>query len=219
MGYKEAFLKQGKKNADLFKKSGVKTLVTGCSECYHAFRVLYDKFEIRGDLEVLHTSEYFARLIKAGKLKPTKEVAMTVTYHDPCHLGRLGEPYIHWKGKELPGPSRLFDPPREFMRGTYGVYEPPREVLKSIPGLKLVEMDRTKEYAWCCGEGGGVRESNLEFADWTAIERIKEAETTGADAIVSACPGCEQSFASATKKDGNSIKVYDIAELLEKAVE
>jgi Fe-S oxidoreductase len=219
MGYEKVFLKQAKQNADLFKKSGVKTLVTGCSECYHAFKVLYDKFDIKGDLEVLHTSEYFAHLIKEGKLKPTKEVNMTVTYHDPCHLGRLGEPYIHWKGKELPGPSRLFDPPREFMRGTYGVYEPPREVLRSIPGLKLVEMARIKEYAWCCGAGGGVRESNPEFADWTAKERVREAQTTGADALISACPGCEQGFASVTKKGGDSIMVYDIAELLDKAVE
>ncbi len=217
-GYKEDFLRQSQQNMALFKKAGAKTLVTGCADCYHAFKVLYDKFGMKGDLEVLHTTEYLARLIKEGKLKPRKKVAINATYHDPCHLGRLGEPYLHWEGKEIPGHIRIFDPPKEFRRGTYGVYEPPREVLRSIPGLKLFEMDRIKEYAWCCGAGGGVRETNPEFAQWTAQERITEARQTGAEALVTACPGCERSFSDAIKENGSRLKVYDIVELLEKAV-
>jgi Fe-S oxidoreductase len=218
MGYKDDFLRQAKQNVEMFRKAGVKTLVTGCADCYHAFKVLYDKFDLKGDLEVLHTTEYLGRLLKEGRLKPTRKVAASVTYHDPCHLGRLGEPYIHWEGEEIPGHIRIFDPPKEFRRGTYGVYEPPRDVLKSIPGLKLAEMDRIKEYAWCCGAGGGVKESNPEFAAWTAEERIDEAEATGAEAIVTACPGCEKSFGDAIKKSGSSLKVYDVVELLDKAV-
>jgi Fe-S oxidoreductase len=218
MGYQADFLDQAKKNLAMIRKSGAKTLVTGCAECYHAFKVLYDKFGLKGDLEVLHITEYLAQLIKEGRLKPTKQVKIKVTYHDPCHLGRLGEPYIHWEGKPVPGHIRIFDPPKEFRRGTYGVYEPPRDVLKSIPGLKLVEMDRIKEYAWCCGAGGGVRESNPEFANWTARERIAEAEATGAEAIATACPGCEQSFRDAIKASGSSLKVYDVVELLAKAI-
>ena len=218
MGYKEVFLKHATMVAELFKASRVKTLVTGCAECYHAFNVLYDKFGVKGDLQVVHVSQYLGRLIKEGKLTPAKNVSRTVTYQDPCHLGRLGEPYIHWKGRELPGPSRIFDPPREFMRGTYGVYEPPRELLKSIPGVRLVEMDRVKEYAWCCGAGGGVRESNPEFADWSAAARIQEAETTGADAIVTACPGCQHGLAAAARKEGGAMQVYDIAEILGQSI-
>jgi Fe-S oxidoreductase len=217
MGYKEDFLMQATQSMELFKKSGAKTLVTGCSDCYYAFKVLYDKFGMKGDLEVLHTTEYLDRLIKKGRLKPTKKVAATVTYHDPCHLGRLGESYIHWQGKEVPGHIRVFDPPKEFRRGTYGIYEPPRDVLKSIPGLKLVEMDRIKEYAWCCGAGGGVKETNPGFAQWTAQERITEAESTGAEAIATACPGCEQNLNDTIKENGSNLKVYDVAELLEKA--
>jgi Fe-S oxidoreductase len=218
MGYQADFLEQAKKNLAIIKKSGAKTLVTGCADCYHAFKVLYDKFGLKGDLEVLHITEYLARLIKEGKLKPAKQFKIKVTYHDPCHLGRLGEPYIHWEGKPVPGHIRIFDPPKEFRRGTYGVYQPPRDVLKSIPGLKLSEMDRIKEYAWCCGAGGGVKESNPDFAAWTARERIAEAESTGAEAIVTACPGCEQSFKDAIKESGSSLKVYDVVELLAKAV-
>lgn len=218
MGYKEDFLRQAKQNMELFKKSGAETLVTGCADGYHAFKVLYDKFGLKGDLEVLHTTEYLDRLIKEGKLKPKKKVAAKVTYHDPCHLGRLGEPYIHWEGKEIPGFQRRFDPPREFRRGTYGIYEPPRDVLRSIPGLKLAEMDRIKEYAWCCGAGGGVNETNPEFAKWTADERITEAESTGAEAIVTTCPWCVKNFNDAIKENGSSLKVYDVVELLEKAI-
>ena len=104
------------------------------------------------------------------------------------------------------------------MRGTYGVYEPPRELLKSIPGLRLVEMDRIKEYVWCCGAGGGVRESNPEFADWTATGRIQEAESTGADAIVTACPGCQNGLAAAARNNGGAMQVYDIAEILGRSI-
>ena len=218
MGYKEDFLNQAKKYMEIIRKSGAKTLVTGCADCYHAFKVLYDKFGLKGDLEVMHATEYLARLIEEGKLKPTKKVDIKVTYHDPCHLGRLGEPYIHWEGNPVPGHIRIFDPPKEFRRGTYGVYEPPRDVLKSIPGLKLVEMDRVKEYAWCCGAGGGVRESNPGFAKWTAGERISEAESTGADAIVTACSGCEQNFKETIDECGSSLKVYDVVELLARAI-
>jgi Fe-S oxidoreductase len=218
MGYREDFKSQARKNMAMIKKSGAKTLVTGCADGYHAFKVLYDMYGFKGNLEVLHISEYLDRLIKEGKLKPKKKVDITVTYHDPCNLGRMGEPYIKWEGKEVLKDIRTYEPPKEYRRGTYGVYEPPRDVLKSIPGLKLVEMDRIKEYAWCCGAGGGVNESNPEFSMWTAQERIKEAETTGAAAIVTACPWCIKNFNEAIKEKGSSLKVYDIIELLEKAI-
>jgi Fe-S oxidoreductase len=159
MGYEQDFLNQAKKNMAMIKKAGVKTVVTSCADGYQAFKVLYDKFNLKGNLEVLHISEFVDKLIKDGKLKPHKKVDMAITYHDPCRLGRLGEPWIHWEGKRL-SKSFVFDPPKEYRRGTHGVYEPPRDVLKSIPGIKLTEMTRIKEYAWCCGAGGGVNESN-----------------------------------------------------------
>jgi Fe-S oxidoreductase len=218
MGYKEDFLNQAKRNMDMLKKAGIKTLITGCADGYQAFKVLYDKYDLKGDLEVLHITEYLSRLIKEEKLKLNKKVDLNVTYHDPCYLGRLGEPWIHWRGEKVTGHMYRFDPPKKYRRGTFGIFEPPRYVLKSIPGLKLIEMDRTREYSWCCGSGGGVKETNPEFAIWTAKERIEEAESTGAKAIVTACPWCEKNFNDALKENGNTLEVLDVVELLERAI-
>jgi Fe-S oxidoreductase len=214
MGYKDDFLNQAKKNVEMIKNSGAKYLVTGCADCYQAFNVLYDQFDLKGDIEVLHATEYLARLIKEGKIKPDKKVDIKVTYHDPCRLGRLGEPFIHWKGEKIPGHRFMFNPPRTYRRGSNGIYDPPRDILRSIPGITLVEMDRIKEYAWCCGAGGGVNESNPEFARWTAVERMKEAESTGARALSTACPWCETVFNQA----GSKLNVFDVVELLGKSV-
>ncbi len=219
MGYTEDFLNQAEKNMKMITRAGIKTIVTGCADCYQAFKVLYDKFNLRGDLEVLHITEYIDKLIKDGKLKLQKKVNLSVTYHDPCRLGRLGEPWIHWEGEKIPGDRFIFDPPKQYRRGTNGVYEPPRNILKSIPGITLTEMTRIKEYAWCCGAGGGVNESNPGFALWTARERIDEAVSTGAGAIVTACPWCEKTFNEAISESGSSLKVYDIVELVEKAIQ
>jgi Fe-S oxidoreductase len=219
MGYKEDFLIQAKKNMAMIKEAGVKTVVTACADGYQAFKVLYDKFNLKGGLEVLHISEYIDKLMRGGRLKPRKKVDLSVTYHDPCRLGRLGEPWIHWEGKKIPGDRFVFDPPKLYRRGTHGVYQPPRDVLKSIPGVRLTEMTRIKEYSWCCGAGGGVNESNPGFAQWTARERIEEAESTGAEAMVTACPWCEKTFNEAIGETGSSLKVYDIVELVETAIQ
>ena len=218
MGYPDDFMNQAKKNMAMIKKAGVKTVVTGCADGYQAFKVLYDRFNLKGDLKVLHISEYIDKLIRDGKLKPRKKVDMAVTYHDPCRLGRLGESWVHWEGKKIPGDRFVYDPPKPYRRGTNGVYEPPRDVLKAIPGVKLTEMTRIKEYSWCCGAGGGVNESNPDFARWTAQDRIDEATATGAEAIVTACPWCEKTFNEAIKDSGSNLKVLDIVEIVEKAL-
>jgi Fe-S oxidoreductase len=220
LGYLGELTKYAENNVEMLKTAGIKTVVTSCSDCYHAFKVLYDKIGMKNGLEVLHITEYLDRLIQEGKLKPKKEVKTTVTYHDPCHLGRLGEPWIHWDGKIKiePGMRVQHEPKKTFRRGTHGVYEPPRNVLKSIPGLRLVEMFRIKEYTWCCGAGGGVIDAYPDFSMWTAIERIKEARDTGAEALVTACPWCLRNFKDAVKETGDKLKVYDVVELFEQCV-
>jgi Fe-S oxidoreductase len=198
--------------------AGVKTVVTSCSDGYFAFKRLYP--EVSSKFEVLHTVEFIDRLIKEGKLKLTKTIPMKVTYHDPCHLGRMGEPYIPWKGveKRILGQMVVHEPKKPRYNGAWGIYDPPRDVLKSIPGLELVEMERIREYAWCCGAGGGVTEAYPEFSSWTAAERITEAESTGAEAIVSACPWCERNFIDSISANGQKLKVYDVIELVQQAI-
>lgn len=218
IGYQGELVKYAENNIEAWTNAGVKTVVTSCSDCYFAFKRLYP--QEGSEFEVLHTVEFLDRLIKEGKLKLTKDVPLTVTYHDPCHLGRLGEPYIPWEGKEIKIFAQMvvYDPPKPRFLGTRGIYEPPRDILRSIPGLELVEMPRNREFAWCCGAGGGVIDTYPDFANWTAGERIEEAKSVGAEAIVTACAHCERNLLDTIGKDHEQMKVYDIVELVQQAI-
>jgi len=218
MGFKGEFTKFAENNMDLWKTNGVKTVVTSCADCYHAFKRLYPS--VGSTMKVIHTTEYLDKLIQDGKIKLTKKVPLKVTYHDPCHLGRQGEPYVPWQGKEKKIKKQIvvYEPRKPRYNGAYGVYDPPRNVLKSIPGVELVEMERIREYAWCCGAGGGCKEAYPEFSNWTASERIEEAKCTGAEAIVSACGWCERNFLDFIGHNGQKMKVFDIAEILQQAI-
>ena len=220
LGYAGELTKYAEHQLETLRMAGVKTLVTPCADCYAAFKILYDKIGKKPEIEVFHITQYIHRLIEEGKIRFTKEVPLTVTYHDPCHLGRLGEPWIHWQGKETKamGPMIIHDPPKKFRRGANGVYETPRDIIKAIPGLRFIEMYRIKEYAWCCGAGGGVIDAHPDFAVWTGTERLKEAHAVGAEAIVSACGWCKRNFLDAAAENGDDIKVYDIIELVQKAI-
>jgi Fe-S oxidoreductase len=127
---------------------------------------------------------------------------------------------VPWEGEEKTvfNHMYIYDPPKPWRKGTHGVYEQPRDVIKSIPGIDLVEMERIKEYAWCCGAGGGVIDAYPDFAVWTALERIAEARATGAEAMVTACPWCKSNFVEALNQSGEKFKILDIVELIEQAV-
>ncbi|MBN1190345.1 MAG: (Fe-S)-binding protein [Dehalococcoidales bacterium] len=219
MGYRKDFTTCAANNIEAWKRAGVKTIITPCSDCYHTFKRLYAS-RMGSQFEVLHVVEYLEKLIKEGQIKFTKSVPMTITYHDPCHLGRQGEPFIPWDGQEKKIYNQIvvYEPRKPRYNGAWGIYDAPRNVLKAIPGIELVEMERIREYAWCCGAGGGVREAYPEFSNWTATQRINEAMETGAEAIVSACPWCEQNFGDAIKAIDGKMKVLDVAELVQQAL-
>ena len=220
MGYAGELTKYAEHTLDALNSAGAETLVTPCADCYQGFKVQYDKIGKKPQVEILHITEYLHRLIQEGTIRLTKKVPLTVTYHDPCHLGRLAEPWIHWDGKEIKvmGQMICHEPPKKFRRGANGVYDIPRKILKSIPGVRLVEMYRIKESAWCCGAGGGVKEAYTDFANWTATERLKEAKAVGASALVSACGWCRRNFIDAIEDGAPKIDVYDIIELVQKAM-
>jgi len=210
IGYQGEMKNYAEDMASRVKASGARTLVTPCSDCYYTFKYLYPKNGLDLGVKVLHATEYADRLIKEGLLKPKTQIPLKVTYHDPCHLGRRGEIYKGgWSGdNKLTRPSRLKQ------TGKLGIFDAPRDILKSIPGVELSEMERIREFSWCCGAGGGVLEAEPEFATWTAKERLEEAAATGAEALVTACPWCERVFKDAVQESGSSLKVLDVMELL-----
>jgi Fe-S oxidoreductase len=190
-GYKGEFTKYADHFLETFNSLGVSRVVTSCSDGYSTFKNLYPKVGIEMRFKALHMVEYLDELMRNGKLKFTKAIPLKVTYHDPCHLGRhLGEK---------------------------GVYDAPRCVLAGL-GVELVEMERNRENAWCCGAGAGVSQADPDLALWTANERLKEARATGAAALVTACPWCERNFKDAARKYGEDIQIYDIAELARRAL-
>jgi len=190
--------KLAKHNIELIKETGADTIVASCPGCYKAWVHDYakenygDVLGIEHNFKVLHTTQLLADMLKNGKLSFKNKINATVTYHDPCHMGRnLGE---------------------------NAIYEPPRELLKAMPGVKLVEMERNRNIAWCCGSGGGVKASFPDFAMWTGAERIKEAKATGAKVIASACPFCQRNLNDSSEAEGAGMEVLDIMELVDRAL-
>jgi heterodisulfide reductase subunit D len=173
-------------NANKFGESGAKVIVTSCPGCSNTMKNDYPRMGVRLGADVKHTCEFLAELVRDGKLK-FAGYKKKVTYHDPCHLGRHT-----------------------------GVYDEPREVLAAIPGLELVEMKRTREFAYCCGAGGGVKSAYPEWALDTAMERVREAMETGAEVLITACPFCERNFRDAVDHMGVKMEVVDLVELAAK---
>ena len=175
-------------NVDEFKAANIEKVITSCAGCYRALKEVYPKkFGIKHGIEIVHLPEFISKKLKEGSLQFKKDIDMKVTYHDPCHIGRH-----------------------------MGMYKEPRTVLENIPGLELVEMDRNKHNAWCCGSGGGVRSAFKDLAEFSARERIDEAIDTKAMAIVSSCPFCLNQFKTNIKDE--EISAYDISQLIEKAI-
>ena len=185
MGDYDAYEKKAKTNIEALNSLGVERIITSCSGCNSVLREEYEDF---GGLEpeVMHSLELVAELIESGHIKLKKPVKAKVTYHDPCHLGRYT-----------------------------GVYDEPREILEAIPGVELVEMPRNRANAFCCGAGAGVRTAFPEFAGWVAGERVREAESTGAEMLVTACPFCEQNLGEAC---GPGMRLADILELVRESM-
>jgi Fe-S oxidoreductase len=205
-----------KRNIAEIKKSGAKTVIASCAECYRTLKVDYPKMLniATADLgfNVVHLVEYVDGLIKSNRLKLDKNVNLRVAYHDSCSLTRLSDPWTPWKGER--GLWGMVSPDLERRRGTHGLYQQPRDILSQIPGVDLVETIRKRENAWCCGAGRGTVEAFPEFAAWTAGEKLKEVNETGAEAIVSTCPWCKDNFKKAIRKSGDKLKVYDISEII-----
>ena len=216
-GHREVFTSIANRILEQVGGLGVKTLVMPSGSCLGAFRSKYPEYAGAFQMEVLHASELLARLIAKGRLRLTRPVPGTVTYHDPCYLGRQSEPPLDWEGEEKRalGCMNYFDPPKPVNRGTNGVFDPPRNILGEIPGLRFVEMYRIREYSFCCGAGGGVPEAYPDLARAAALHRIEEARAVGAERLVTACAHCERNLARAQETDGDeALPILDLIELV-----
>lgn len=158
----------------------------------HAYNIFKNEYPDFGfEAEVYHHTELLAKLVSEGKLVPKYEVNETITFHDSCYLGRYND-----------------------------VYDPPREILKSIPGVKLVEMERNRETGMCCGAGGGLMWMEEDTGHRINVARTEQALAVNPSVISSGCPYCLTMLSDGTKAKEveETISTYDVAELLEKAV-
>ncbi|MFE8701888.1 heterodisulfide reductase-related iron-sulfur binding cluster [Cytobacillus sp. FJAT-54145] len=158
----------------------------------HAYNIFKNEYPDFGlTAEVYHHTELLAQLVKEGRLKPQYEVKETITFHDSCYLGRYNE-----------------------------VYDAPRDILKAIPGVKLVEMERSRDTGMCCGAGGGLMWMEEETGHRINVSRTEQALAVNPSVISSGCPYCLTMLSDGTKAKEveETVSTYDVAELLEKAV-
>ena len=194
-GDTDNFEKLAKMNVDAIRGTKAKKVVTSCAECYRTLKLDYPK--IVGDMgfEVIHISEFLDDIIKKEQLEfPEVFKDKKVTFHDPCRLGRH-----------------------------MNIYDPPRNVIKSIPETDLLEMERNREDALCCGVSSWL--SCGKISKQIQLSRLKEAKNTGAEWLITACPKCQIHLKCALdgelpiKRSEVDVKVIDLPVLVEKALD
>lgn len=189
VGLRDQFGERAQAHIEQLNSLGIRTLVTSCAGCFKTIAQDYPRIAPL-DFEVLHISQFMLRLMEEGRLTLEGEVPLSVTYHDPCHLGRHR-----------------------------GVYDAPREVLARVPGVQLVEMARNRERARCCGAGGGLKAGFPDVQDRISQSRVQEAEATGAEALVSSCPFCYQGLQVGINSSGSALRMMDLTEVVSAALQ
>ncbi|PLX39735.1 MAG: Fe-S oxidoreductase [Deltaproteobacteria bacterium] len=154
----------------------------------HCYHTFKNEYpEFMVNFEVVHVTQYISELIAEGRITPTKEMPAVVAYHDPCYLGRHN-----------------------------GVYEEPRDLLKSIPGVDLVELPDSREKSLCCGGGGGRIWVDTPKEERFSTIRVNQAAEAGAAVLATACPYCIANFEDSRLglEDSESLQIKDVMELL-----
>ncbi|MGI8588855.1 MAG: (Fe-S)-binding protein [Chloroflexia bacterium] len=172
-------------NIEVLNELKVTKLVTACPHCFNTIKNEYP--QLGGNYEVMHHSEFVNYLIKQGRVKLGKAVEETITFHDPCYLGRYNDGY-----------------------------DAPREILEAIPGVNVVEMKRSRETARCCGAGGGRMWLEERVGRRMNQNRIIDVQEVGASTLASSCPFCTSMFQDGIKGKGveDQLKLLDLAELV-----
>jgi len=185
MGEEGLFQDLSEENLKAFQATGAKTIITVSPHCYNTLTNEYP--EGMKQFDVKHYTEFFQECIEDGRIVPRSHIDKTVTYHDPCYLGKKNS-----------------------------LYTAPRKILSAIPGLRFVEMKRNRENSLCCGGGGGRMWIDIEEVTRLSEIRLEEALAVGAQIVATACPWCYLQIEDAIKTTDNEgrIELKDISELL-----
>jgi Fe-S oxidoreductase len=190
IGNEYLFQERAKENVEVLKKYSVRKIIASCPHCFNTFANEYKDFG--GDYEVIHHTQLIDRLLKEGRITLEEKSAAeeTITYHDSCYLGRWND-----------------------------IFAPPRDILERIPGLKVVEMARSKSEGMCCGAGGG-RMWMEESQPRVNHRRVDQALDTEATKVATACPFCLAMFDEgiSAKQIGDTLAVDDIAVYVARAL-
>jgi len=171
-------------NMEAVRQKKARTIVFACPSCFQMWKEYYPH-----EFEMLHATQYLYRLIRNNQI-PLKQQQLTVTYHDPCDLGRG---------------ARVFDEPRD--------------VILSIPGIKLVELELNRENCRCCGGGGNLEMIDADLSAKIAEQKIDEILKTGAEAVITSCQQCVRTMTGHIRRNKLPVKVQDITGLIHSALD
>ena len=170
-------------NLEAVREKGAKEVVFSCPSCYQMWHEHYPH-----EFKISHATAFLLNLIKEGRI-PLRDLSLTVTYHDPCDLGRG---------------SRIFDEPRE--------------IIRSIPGVRFVELSNTRENCQCCGGGGNLEMVDAKLSAEISKRKIEEILDTGAQAVVTSCQQCVRTMTTYVRRNKVKLEVLDITQLVQRAL-
>ena len=177
-------------NLKAIKTMGVSKVVFLCPHCQETFKSAYPQVVKKElDFELIFITKYLKELLDKNKLKPSKSLPYSISYHDPCYLGR----YL-------------------------GDFDSARDIFKKIPKIDFIEMNRNREESYCCGAGGGTKILDYDNSMAIGLERVKDFKKTGAEVLVTSCPLCKSQFHDLNKDYSKEIVIKDVIEILRESL-